>query len=548
MQLYRDGLEEAGLRKAAEGLLGVSGAEDLVVLLEHPRRCRAGDFVTQLPDRIDDGLIEGEIEPGGQREGPQHPDRVFLKSDDGVANRTDDAGPEIFEAAHVIDDGKRGDVVEERVDRKVAAERVFLGSAERIVAVQEVRVAFGRSRCRAVVFGRRHAVLCDFFPRLNLTPEGRDLDDLRTKPDVRETEAPSDDPAVPEELFDVIGMSRRPDVEVLGLSPEEEVAHAAADQIRDVIGLAQPVENLQSVGIDVTPRERVLLARDHPRFHHAGGIVPKASGATIAGMFRLAVAIAVGLAGPASAEAAQPRDPLERARALYNQHQFDAAVTAADEVRKLPQQADSADLIAARAYLERFRERAAPDDLARARERLRAITPEKFSERERTEFIVGLGETLYFERAAGAAAAVFESVLTLNGGLAGEARERVLDWWANALDQEAQPRPEIERLGVYQRIRDRMGQELAANPDSGTAPYWLAAAARGQGDLQAAWDAAQAAWVRSPLNPDRGVALRRDLEVLVQKAIVPERARILGRTPESLAAEWDAFKEQWTDR
>ena len=46
---------------------------------------------------------------------------------------------------------------------------------------------------------------------------------------------------------------------------------------------------------------------------------------------------------------------------------------------------------------------------------------------ERIEFIVGLGETLYFEQAAGAAAAVFESVLLSFGDLSGESRERVLD-------------------------------------------------------------------------------------------------------------------------
>ncbi|MEK7752368.1 MAG: hypothetical protein AAB654_10665 [Acidobacteriota bacterium] len=41
----------------------------------------------------------------------------------------------------------------------------------------------------------------------------------------------------------------------------------------------------------------------------------------------------------------------------------------------MPALADSADLIAARAYLERFRESAAPDDLTAARNRLRRINP-----------------------------------------------------------------------------------------------------------------------------------------------------------------------------
>jgi hypothetical protein len=265
-------------------------------------------------------------------------------------------------------------------------------------------------------------------------------------------------------------------------------------------------------------------------------------------MYRVVSALAVLAiwATVASAADSKAKDPLDRARALYNQRQFEAAVAAADEVRKLPQQADAADLIAARAYLERYRESSTPDDLVRARERLRGINPERFSPRERIEFIVGLGETLYFEGSSGAAASVFESVLVTGGDLADDARERVLDWWASALDQDARPRPEIERQTVYQRVRDRMALELAANPASASAPYWIAAAARGQGDLQAAWDAAQAAWVRAPLTRDHGASLRHDLDVLVQKAIVPERARILGRTPESLMTEWEAFKAMWS--
>jgi len=263
-------------------------------------------------------------------------------------------------------------------------------------------------------------------------------------------------------------------------------------------------------------------------------------------MCRLAAVAAALLALAAPAFAADPRDPLDRARLLYNQRQFEAAVTAADEARRLPQLADSADLIAARAYLERFRQSSLPDDLIHARERLRGINPGKFGPRERIELIVGLGETLYFENASGAAAAVFESVLVAGDELPDHARERILDWWASALDQDARPRPEIERQTVYQRVRDRMAVELAASPSSATAPYWAAAAARGQGDLQAAWDAAQAGWVRAPLTTDQGVKLRNDLDQLVQKAIVPERARTLARPPETIRAEWEQFKEQWS--
>jgi hypothetical protein len=247
--------------------------------------------------------------------------------------------------------------------------------------------------------------------------------------------------------------------------------------------------------------------------------------------------------------AADRKDPLDRARQLYNQGEFDAAIVAADEARRLPDRADAADLIAARAYLERSRATLSGDDLAKARERLLRINPRKFTPRERIELLVGYGEALYFDDAVGAAAAIFESVLSTsgepNGELGVDGRDRVLDWWANALDRDAKPRPEIERRAVYQQIRDRMNEELAANPASATASYWVAAAARGQGDLQGAWDAAAAGWVRSPLAAGRATLLREDLDQLVNRAIVPERARVLGQPPETLLAEWERFKAKW---
>jgi hypothetical protein len=90
-----------------------------------------------------------------------------------------------------------------------------------------------------------------------------------------------------------------------------------------------------------------------------------------------------------------------------------------------------------------------------------------------------------------------------------------------------------------------MTNELAANPASSTSAYWLAAAARGQGALEEAWDAVQAGWVRAPLAPDHGAALRTDLDRLVQRVIIPERARILAQPPDTLLAEWERFKEMW---
>ena len=247
-----------------------------------------------------------------------------------------------------------------------------------------------------------------------------------------------------------------------------------------------------------------------------------------------------------SATAADQKDPLVRARLLYNQRQFEAAITAADEARRKPERADSADLIAARAFLERHRESAAADDLTSARDRLRRINPERLGARERIELVVGLGEALFFDDSAGAAAGVFESVLSGTGPLDRDARERVLDWWASALDREAREGADSERARIYDRIREGMLRELGTNASSGAALYWLSAAAWGQGDHQAAWDAARAGWVRAPLASDGGAALRGDLDRLMQRAIIPERARALAQTTEALQTEWEGFKEKWS--
>jgi hypothetical protein len=156
---------------------------------------------------------------------------------------------------------------------------------------------------------------------------------------------------------------------------------------------------------------------------------------------------------------------------------------------------------------------------------------------------------LYLDGAAGAGAELFDALLEASPGaptaLPPEARERVVDWWATALDQEARTRPESDRQPIYQRIRARMRAELATTPSSAAASYWLAAAALAQGDPQAAWDAAMAAWVRAPLAGDRGAALRGDLDLLVEHAIIPERSRQLAQSVEACKAEWDAFKQKW---
>ena len=93
-------------------------------------------------------------------------------------------------------------------------------------------------------------------------------------------------------------------------------------------------------------------------------------------------------------------------------------------------------------------------------------------------------------------------------------------------------------------------RSLRRDPASAPASYWIAAASRASGDLDRAWSAAFAGWIRATLARDRGVALRTDLDKLVVDGIIPDRAARAGardrrQTQTALAAEWDAFKKTW---
>src|SRR5690606_24100959 len=61
---------------------------------------------------------------------------------------------------------------------------------------------------------------------------------------------------------DLIGIGVRCDVEVFRVSPEQQIADAAADEERLETGALQSVQHLECVGRDVRPADVVLRARD----------------------------------------------------------------------------------------------------------------------------------------------------------------------------------------------------------------------------------------------------------------------------------------------
>jgi hypothetical protein len=243
-----------------------------------------------------------------------------------------------------------------------------------------------------------------------------------------------------------------------------------------------------------------------------------------------------------TAHAAEP--PLARARLLYNAADYDGAIASAAMARLQPNTADAAALVEARARLERYRRTGDAMDLTAARDALNAVRSAVLSPRDQVDFLIGLGQSLYLTDLFGAAAELFDTALERSAVLPGRDRVMLLDWWATALDREAQTAPPGRRARLAAQIAMRMEDELRRDPGSAPANYWLASAARAAGDLDTAWDSAVAAWVRATLGP-ASAQLRADIDRLVMEVLIPERARVRRETTEALRSQWNLIKEEW---
>ena len=248
------------------------------------------------------------------------------------------------------------------------------------------------------------------------------------------------------------------------------------------------------------------------------------------------------------ARAAEP-PALAKARSLYNEGNYEGAIDAAAVSRRQAGWADASALVIGRSHLELYRQSGNPKDLASAREALMTVRLAMLMPRDQVDLIIGLGLSLFRGEVFGAAANLFDTALTRGSILSARDRRQLLDWWASALDRQAQAGPSDRRRALFERIATRMDDELKQDPGSAVALYWRAVAARGAGDLQGAWDYAIAGWVQSMLEPDTTESLRGDMDRLVQQALIPERSRLVSRDPQEavsmLRAEWELVKQQW---
>jgi hypothetical protein len=202
-------------------------------------------------DRLLRLRLDPEPEPAGELAGAEHAHRVFPETLVRIADDMDELAVEVLDAADVVDDREVADVVEQRVDREVAAEGVLLRRAIGIVAGDQELAGLA-----ALLVG------------IGIATERRDLDDLAVvKIHVDQPEAPPDDSRVAEQPADLVRFRIRADVVVLRLSTEHQVPDAPPNQARHVAGVVQPVKDLDGVGGYVSSGNWMLGSGDDPRFH-----------------------------------------------------------------------------------------------------------------------------------------------------------------------------------------------------------------------------------------------------------------------------------------
>ena len=253
--------------------------------------------------------------------------------------------------------------------------------------------------------------------------------------------------------------------------------------------------------------------------------------------------------------AAAGQSDLERARSMYNEGRFDESIAAAAVARSKPAAVPSATLIAARARLERFRQKGDPEDLGAARADLVTLNPRVLAPQEIIEWQIGIGTALFLENQPGPAAEMFATILpSARERLSAEELDKLIEWWASTVARVAESQTGASRKDAYSAMLSGVRDELERNPLSRPASYWLVVAARGAGNLEDSWNAAITAWIRAGSQPE-GEQLRGDLDRFVTQTLIPERAQ--ARTSQRLDAkptqaeiatlteQWRALAEHW---
>src|SRR6185312_15324479 len=208
----QDLFEEA---EAVEEFEGAAGA----ALGQHAGEFVADAFEADLMDLVgaaaDGGFGAGldfKIKAGGEADGSEHTELVFVEALGGVSDGANDVGVEIGASLDVIENLAGLRIEEHSVDGEVAAEDVFFG-------------LFGEADgvgAATVVVGSVAAEGGDF---------GDDLLGVELVGDEDDAEVGSYGEGSGEELEDSVGVGGGGDVEVGGGVAEEEIADASAGEV-----------------------------------------------------------------------------------------------------------------------------------------------------------------------------------------------------------------------------------------------------------------------------------------------------------------------------
>ncbi len=198
-------------------------------------------------DRLGAFLGDREAQLVGDAHRAQHAHRVLAVTQLRVADQAQAALAQVLDAAGEVDDGEVADVVVQRVDGEVAAERILLQRAVDVVGQDAPGLV------ALVALGDRPA-------------ESGDLEDLLAHAHVGDEEAAPDQAAGAEQAADLIRMRAGGDVEVFRLDPGQQVAHAAADHVGLMTGVLEAVQHLHRARRQVGARDGVLVPGDAQGF------------------------------------------------------------------------------------------------------------------------------------------------------------------------------------------------------------------------------------------------------------------------------------------
>jgi hypothetical protein len=258
------GAEEPALLQETESRSSRSKEKELLHLLIEPCRRNAGNGGRELTDAFPGSRFYDEVKGCGKPNGTEHSHGVFRKSDTGVADGTNKALLEIAQSGAVVDNRRIRNPVSKGVYGEVTAESILLRCPEDVVhenhSVLVLHVA-GRAVTVACLF-RVRAVRRDRSPA-----EGGYFQDFILKKEMGQPEAATYETAVAKQPLDLVGPGVCGYVEVLGGSPQEQVADTSPYQVGDEAVCMESVERAQGIRAHLLSRYAVFLPGNDSRFH-----------------------------------------------------------------------------------------------------------------------------------------------------------------------------------------------------------------------------------------------------------------------------------------